>query len=183
MKKISPVLQMSSTECGLCVTIMMMDYYGVAINIHDITKFFSIGRDGSSIKDLKTIFAHYNFKSFLYNVKNSLSQIQPQALPCIAYKSRGHFVVIETISTNNVTILDPVIGRVKISKTELDREYKNIILKIEPDDNFKKMNTRGNEFYIIKEALVSNKSLLYKLGIVTVLVYAITLLIPILLKK
>ncbi|WP_141565032.1 cysteine peptidase family C39 domain-containing protein, partial [Streptococcus sobrinus] len=37
MKRVSPVLQMNQTECGLCVATMLMEFYGVKVNLHDIT--------------------------------------------------------------------------------------------------------------------------------------------------
>lgn len=183
MKKITPIIQMNQTECGLCVAIMLMEYYGVILNVHDITIKFPTGRDGSNLEDLKNIFSYYNFQTKTYKVKGALSEITNPVLPCIGYKKKGHFVVIENIKGEKVTILDPVIGRTIISKNELDTEFEKIIIRILPTDNFEKINTRKNEFSLIKEALTFNKVVVFKVLIVTFIIYMLTLLIPILLKN
>lgn len=174
---------MNQTECGLCVAIMLMEYYGVILNVHDITIKFPTGRDGSNLEDLKNIFSYYNFQTKTYKVKGALSEITNPVLPCIGYKKKGHFVVIENIKGEKVTILDPVIGRTIISKNELDTEFEKIIIRILPTDNFEKINTRKNEFSLIKEALTFNKVVVFKVLIVTFIIYMLTLLIPILLKN
>lgn len=149
MKKINPILQMNQTECGLCAAAMLMEYYGIRINIHDISTKFIVS----------------------------------QVSPCIAYKTEGHFVVIESVVKNKIRVLDPSIGRIEIERQELDEEYLNILIKIEPQENFQKINTRGGEFKLIWNALTSNINIIYKVLITTLFVYAITLSLPILVKK
>lgn len=182
MKKISPILQMNQTECGLCVATMLMEYYGVRINIYDISTKFVVGRDGVSIRDLKDIFATYQFRTGVFEAKNSLSKLNINLLPCIIYKKQGHFVVLEKVSKESATILDPAIGRIKIGKNELDNEYSRILISIAPKENFKKVNTRGSEYKIILEAVTSNVKSIFNVIVSTIFVYAITLLLPILLK-
>lgn len=183
MRKINPILQMNQTECGLCAAAMLMEYYGVCITIHDLSTRFTVGRDGASIKVLRDIFSTYQFKSYVFSSKNNLSQIEDGLVPFIAFKKQGHFVVIESIGDDTVTILDPGIGRVEIEKEELDTEYLNILIKIEPDRDFEKVNTRGGEFRIIWDALRFNIKSLLNVLIITSLVYAITLALPILIKS
>lgn len=183
MRKINPILQMNQTECGLCSAAMLMEYYGVCITIHDLSTRFVVGRDGASIKVLKDIFSTYRFKSYVFSLKNNLSRIEADLVPFIAFKKQGHFVVIESIGDDKATVLDPGIGRVEIEKEELDTEYLNILIKIEPDKNFEKVNTRGGEFRIIWDALKFNIKSLLNVLIITLLVYAITLALPILIKS
>ena len=78
--------------------------------------------------------------------------------------------------------MDPAFGRTKISKDELDNDYKNLILKITPNENFKTVNTRGQEFSLIKEAVFFNKKLVVQVLIAAVIVYSLTLVAPLLLK-
>lgn len=173
---------MSQTECGLCAATMLMEFYGVAVNIHDITTRFVVGRDGASIADLRQIFNYYQFETNLYEVEGGLYSLTNLALPCIAYHKRGHFIVIETAEENSVTILDPAIGRLKMTKDDLVNNYKNIIVKISPRNVFKKINTRRNEFSLLKEAIYKNKLLVFRAAIVSIIVYAIMMTVPILLK-
>ncbi|MDU0396640.1 peptidase domain-containing ABC transporter [Lactococcus lactis] len=65
----------------------------------------------------------------------------------------------------------------------MDTEFEKIIIRILPTDNFEKINTRKNEFSLIKEALTFNKVVVFKVLIVTFIIYMLTLLIPILLKN
>lgn len=183
MKKINPILQMNQSECGLCSAIMLMEYYGVCISIHDLSTKFIVGRDGASIRDLRDIFSTYHFKSYVFESKDKLSAINQQLVPFIALKKQGHFVVIESISKDIVTVLDPGIGRIEVEKKELDDEYLKVILKINPCENFQKVNTRDTEFKLIWDALKANVKPLFNVLIITLFVYSITLILPILIKK
>lgn len=183
MRKINPILQMNQTECGLCAAIMLMEYYGVCISIHDLSTRFIVGRDGASIKDLRDIFSAYRFQSYVFESKDKLSKINQKLVPFIAFKKQGHFVVIESIDKDTVTILDPGIGRIEAEKKELDDEYLNIIIKINPCENFQKINTRDTEFKLILEALKANVKPLSSVLTITLFVYSITLILPILIKK
>ena len=70
-----------------------------------------------------------------------------------------------------------LLGEQKISKDELDNDYKNLILKITPNENFKTVNTRGQEFSLIKEAVFFNKKLVVQVLIAAVIVYSLTLVV------
>lgn len=182
-RRVTPILQMNQTECGLCAATMLMEFYGVKLKIHDITTRFVVGRDGASMSDLKTIFNTYNFESSLYEINGGISKINKNAIPCIAYHVSGHFVVIEKEEKADVIILDPAIGRMRISKEELEQNYKNIILRISPDKDFNKINTRKNEFKVIREAVLENKKMVASTVAVALIVYALMLVVPILLKE
>lgn len=182
-RKVTPILQMSQTECGLCAATMLMEFYGVKLKIHNITTKFKVGRDGSSIKDLTEIFASYNFKTNLYEVIGGISKISKKAIPCIAYHKSGHYVVVEKEEKFSVIILDPAIGRMRISKKELEENYRNMIIRIVPEEDFKKLNTRNKEFRIIKEAILENKGLVISCAGIAVIVYSLMMVVPIILKQ
>ncbi|MEY8584779.1 peptidase domain-containing ABC transporter [Ligilactobacillus animalis] len=183
MKKINPILQMNQTECGLCAALMLMEYYNVKLNISDVSSEYMPGRDGLSIGALREIFTAYNFDSYIYEVKDYLSQIRNSALPCILFKELGHFVVAESINADSINILDPEIGRINVSKDLLDKEYKNIVIKISPNKDFKEINKRGSEFSLVWEAFAHSKREMLKVLATTVLVYTITMLTPILVQQ
>ena len=182
MGHITPIIQMSLTECGLCSATMLMEFYGVKLKIHDITTKFEVGRDGSSVGDLRKIFEKYKFDMSMYEIQGGISKIRQDAIPCIAYEMRGHFVVLEKIKGDIVTILDPAIGRRHITREELESDYKNVILRISPGEGFKKINTRKKEFHLIAEAVSHSKKLLMWAMLSAIAVYALTLAIPILIR-
>ena len=157
MKKITPILQMSETECGLCSAIMLMDYYEVSLNLSDLSKRFVVGRDGTSIGDLKEIFNYYKFDTKIYQVLNNLSDLEPEALPCIIFHNKGHFVILEKIKNDNAIVIDSAIGRLKISNNNLNKNYKKIIIKISPSKKLKKQNSRGKEFDLIRNSIIQEK--------------------------
>ena len=69
---------MSQTECGLCVAVMLMEYYDVRITLNDIPKEFSAGRDGTRIRGLKKIFDHFGFSINMFKVTDRLSEKTPR---------------------------------------------------------------------------------------------------------
>ena len=54
-KRLKFIEQMQQTECGLCCAGMLMNYYGYDISISSLRAENDIGRDGSSLLQVKNI--------------------------------------------------------------------------------------------------------------------------------
>ena len=55
MKKITPIEQTTSTECGLCCLYMMLDYFDIPETYFNLKQQVDLGRNGLSIKNISDI--------------------------------------------------------------------------------------------------------------------------------
>ena len=58
--------QMQQTECGLCCAGMLMNYYGYNISISSLRAENDIGRDGSSLLQVKNLLKKHGFDVKVY---------------------------------------------------------------------------------------------------------------------
>jgi NHLM bacteriocin system ABC transporter peptidase/ATP-binding protein len=57
-------------------------------------------------------------------------------LPCIAFWEFNHFVVVESIGRDRVSLNDPAYGRRTVTPDEFDRAFSGVVLALEPGPEF-----------------------------------------------
>ena len=136
-KKLTAILQIAQTECGLCCVKTILDYYGRDVAISELRQITEPGRDGLGSGDIRMLLMHYGIESKTYKVNNkkAFSVID---YPVIAFWKNAHFVCIESFEKNNVIIMDPSIGRMSIGIDEFENNFSNIIISAIPGNTFEK---------------------------------------------
>ncbi|MBC6308475.1 peptidase domain-containing ABC transporter [Listeria sp. FSL L7-1582] len=178
-KQLKPTLQLAQTECGLCCSRTILDYFGYEISLTELRQFEEPGRDGLSFKKIKYLLEKFKLEANIYKVKNS-KVFDTLSSPVIAFWKGYHFICIESFTENHVIIMDPSIGRIKVSKDEFFRDFSYYILIPSLSVNFNKRSKSKTEKwrkkYIWPQNMLSTYLLLLCISIIMV---AITLSIPI----
>ena len=60
------ISQLGSLDCGVACITMILNYYGIKVDIVDIGSTIHIGRDGMSLVEMKSIVENYGFKFAAY---------------------------------------------------------------------------------------------------------------------
>lgn len=113
------LLQNENTECGYISLLMILDYFGCKTDINSLKYKYPISNEGSSFEDLISIATIFGLDAEAYSVEQN--EIDTIKLPAILQLYGSHFVVIEKITSKDMTIIDPAFGRKKISRLELSR--------------------------------------------------------------
>lgn len=125
--------QMQQTECGLCCAGMLMNYYGYDISITSLRAENDIGRDGSSLLQVKNILKKHGFDVKVYKtVFEGLKEIKE---PAIILWEHRHYIVLKKIYKNKVKVIDPEYGTITYSIEEFKEGFSGFAIYAEPTDN------------------------------------------------
>ncbi|GIO22992.1 peptidase domain-containing ABC transporter [Oceanobacillus sp. J11TS1] len=129
MKKVPLFRQMGQHECGPACLTMILNYYNRPVSLNKISEQCDAQRNGVSVTTLKKVSEYYglNCKVYQINSKDINSDIS-HCFPCILFWDNQHFVVLEKVRNNEVTILDPNKGKLKLKRQEFESHYSGVIL-------------------------------------------------------
>lgn len=180
MRKVPYIQQMRQTECGLCCVAMIMHYYKSYDGIHRIRKNLEVGRDGLKISLLAKYMNNIGLDTKVY--KTDVEALKGLELPAIIFWNNNHFVVLEKIENNGITIVDPSYGRRKMKILEFIKNYSNIILTIKPTEKFTPFKEKRNLWISIFKNMQVKKMLYIKILIVSAFIYIMQMAIPIIVQ-
>ena len=134
-KKVKPYLQVTQTECGLCVARSILAYYGREVTLSTIRQTLEPGRDGLSLKEIGQVLRMFGLTTNMYRVKD-VRGLDSLEAPFIAYWKGYHFVVVERLGADSAVIADPMVGRVTITREELEEDFTDYVLVATPGEDF-----------------------------------------------
>jgi len=141
-RQVPVVLQMTTTQCGSACLTMVLNYYGRATSIAEISERMDIGRDGTTVLAIAQTARHYGLQAHAYTAETHM--LSAVALPVILHWNFAHFVVLESWSSQGAMIIDPANGRRPVSPAEFDRSFTGVLLTLTPDATFQpKRQTRN----------------------------------------
>ncbi|MDQ1236187.1 ABC-type bacteriocin/lantibiotic exporter with double-glycine peptidase domain [Paenibacillus sp. SORGH_AS306] len=179
-RKIPFVEQMQQSECGLCCLAMILGYYRHEVGLPELRKKADEGRNGTSLLTLKNIATAYNLQAKGQHIPTELLHLLQ--LPAIIFWNQKHYVVLEAINDTSAVIIDPEIGRSKISIDQFNTSYSGIALSLVPNDSFqiKEHNIKQKYSYFL--SFFKEKKLIYTILFWSLILQCLTLSVPILLK-
>lgn len=176
--KLKPTLQLAQSECGLCCVRTILEAYKYETSITELRQIKEPGRDGLGLQKLKDLLGHFGMDAKTYRIKDARA-FTLLDFPVIAFWKGYHFVCIESYTENDVIIMDPSIGRVKIPQEEFLENFDEYVLLAKPGADFKKRKTQPLDRW--KKAYIwpSDMMQLYvKIALLSILLVGMTLSIP-----
>lgn len=120
------VVQMEAIECGAACLGSICGYFGRFISLDVLRKDCQVSRDGVSVMGILQASEKQGLLAEPHSVE--LEQLYEMPLPLIAHWNMNHFVVIEGFSDNVVYIMDPSLGKMKITYEELNRSFSGVVI-------------------------------------------------------
>ena len=71
-------------------------------------------------------------------LKLDLEDLNQLKTPCILHWDFNHFVVLQEVSANKVTILDPAFGKRILTLNEVSEHFTGVALELWPDTKLRK---------------------------------------------
>ncbi len=134
------LLQLNSVECGAACLAMTLNYYGRKTRVADCREACSVGRDGVSARTIAKGARSFGLRVRSFSLEPAnFGQLQ---LPVIVHWEFDHFVVVEQWSSKRVEIVDPAVGRRRLSAAEFDVGFTGVVLTLEPGTQFKPLGER-----------------------------------------
>jgi ATP-binding cassette, subfamily B, bacterial len=133
-RRIPVIRQLTETECGVACLAMVLVYFGKEISREEVRDILSAGRNGTSAKDILTGARYYGLRG--RGLKLELEGVKYLEPAAILHWGFNHFVVFEGIDERGVDIVDPGMGRRRVSIEEFNRAFTGVALVLEPSENF-----------------------------------------------
>ncbi|EQK48708.1 ABC transporter family protein [[Clostridium] bifermentans ATCC 19299] len=182
MKKVKLIRQTTITECGVCCLSMVASYYGYKKPISYFRNQFSIGRDGTNIKEIYDIFDSIGMKADVYR-SNKLEDFEfEKGTPYIVFCKNNHFITIQVDGTK-VIVSDPSDNQKKVSLSELEYGFAGIIIHAKPNDDFVIESDKVDDFRHIKQIIKDSQGLLLLTLFLSIIGYAATIVVPVILQR
>ncbi|GHG64405.1 peptidase C39 [Streptomyces glebosus] len=126
---------MTQTECGLCCCIAVMRYWGRSEDFFTVRQDLEAGRDGLGAKQLSDFLRSRGMQTKAFRVK-SLDALAQFTAPVILYWEDYHFLVLEKFDGRTATVMDPAVGRRRLTREELAAGFSDIVIAAEPGPGF-----------------------------------------------
>ena len=153
---------------------MICSAYGMHLDISELRRRFSVSSHGVNLRSLMGFGTALNMT--VRPLKLDLAHIHQLKLPCILHWDLNHFVVLERVSRRAVTVLDPALGKRRMSMEEFGKHFTGVALELTPTADFKPKDERKQVALssLTGRVLGLKRSLLHILGIALALeVFAI----------
>src|SRR6266702_680400 len=140
VKPTPTILQMEAVECGAAALAMVLAHHGAWIPLEQLRVACGVSRDGSKASNI--VKAALNFGMAAKGFRKEISTLHELPMPCIIHWNFNHFVVLEGIEGDRVSINDPAIGRRLLDLSELDRAFTGVALAMEPTETFRRVGSK-----------------------------------------
>lgn len=124
-------LQTKQNNCGPAALKMIFDRYNISVTIDEIDQNIALTEKGSSMLALKEMAELKGLKAEGW--KLTLEDFLTQQFPVLLFVHNNHFIVVDSVSNNEIFVRDPAIGRLKINKKKLQNIWNGetlILIKI-----------------------------------------------------
>jgi len=120
---------------------MIAAYYKSFISLYELRERMGSGRDGTTMFHLQKLGEQLGFDSRCYQLKMEQMDVIP--LPAILFWTENHFVVLEKITRKGYVIVDPGIGRLRLSPDEFREKYSGYVLCLTPNNRFERKKAQS----------------------------------------
>ncbi|ANJ25630.1 hypothetical protein ATC03_01485 [Agromyces aureus] len=114
---------------------MVATALGRYTSIREIRGQIDTGRDGASMRQLAEFARSNGFDARAYRVQ-SAEDLTQVPLPAISPWKRSHFVVVERLDRDSVSIVDPALGRSSVTPEEFWEDFGRAALVLTPNESF-----------------------------------------------
>lgn len=177
-KKTSVILQSEATECGIACLAMICSFYGQHIDLFNFRHHYGSPSQGSSLLSLSQTAGQVGLKNRALTL--DLNEIKQLKLPCIIHWEMNHYVVLTKVCKSSYIIHDPSLGKRIIGLQEMSNHFTGIALELWPDQNFQQKKVKSRlRLLDLMNNIVGLKSVLLKIFAYSIVIEAISLLLPV----
>lgn len=128
--RITPLLQVAAGDCGVACLGMILQAHGSPIDIQRLRGSFDASINGISLKKIIQVASQYRLSSRA--VRAEPEGLRALRMPAMLHWNFNHYVVLESIGKDTVTIIDPAAGRRRISLKDLAEHFTGIAVEFRP---------------------------------------------------
>ena len=108
-------------ECGAASLAMILSYYGRKSSVSEVRDHCGVGRDGLSALSIVKAARSYGLRVRAIALQED--DFRFVTLPAIIHWEFNHFLIVERWTPKYVDLVDPAIGRRRVTAQEFDRSF------------------------------------------------------------
>ncbi len=178
MSKIEVVRQHDLKDCGACSLSCIIRYYNGYVPLEKIREDTCTNLNGTTAYHLIKAANLYGFEAIgirAYDIHDKNIYL-PAIVHLVLKNGLQHFAVLYKVKSDNVYLMDPAKGKVKMSIKEFMEIWDKILILMAPISNIVSYDKNITIFSIFYNLLKANKSLFIIILFITFLLMFITIL-------
>ena len=134
-RRVPPILQMESTECGAACLGMILAHYGRWVPLEALRVDCGVSRDGASAAAVMRAARAHGLAARGFRV--SRPQLFSLPFPMMVFWESNHFVVLEGLRGRYAYINDPASGPARVALDEFDESFRGLCFAFQPGPDFR----------------------------------------------
>ncbi len=172
------ITQRDFKDCGVTCMEYIIKFYHGYIPIEKLREDTFTSQEGTTAFHIVETFKKYNFDSF--GKKITFKDLNNQFLPAIVHivlpNGLNHFVVLTKVKKEEVTLMDPMIGKKVLSKDDFIALWDGIILLAIPEGKVPKIDKETNILASLIKIVKREKALVALLVFCNLIVSFLTII-------
>lgn len=163
------VLQQSEQDCLLACYSMVLSSMGSRVSPGELRDWKPLPPDGLSVGFLRLLNSEYGLTMSARKVdRNQVSDDSLRRLttPVIAHWEGHHFVVIEKFGRRRVSVIDPALGRLRITYQDFWVMFTDALVFLKPSDDFKRHHSASSLHQPLRALFPASAGALLTLSII-----------------
>jgi ATP-binding cassette subfamily B protein len=130
-RRVPVVLQATVTDCGPACLAMVLAHHGRGVPLDVLRDELGVGRDGLDALALRDGAERYGLRC--RGLRADIATIRTLPVPFVVHWEGRHFVVVERVRRDAVDLIDPTLGRRRVSLSTFDAAFAGVALTFAPD--------------------------------------------------
>ncbi|MEU1751898.1 peptidase domain-containing ABC transporter [Micromonospora matsumotoense] len=134
-RRVPVVLQVAATDCGPSALAMLLAACGRAVPVSHLRARLDVGRDGLSLRELRDAAQEHGLRCraiALPALRQDATRLRELALPLLAHWNGDHYLVVERVGRRGIDVVDPAVGRRRLSPAQFSAGTTGVVLLAEP---------------------------------------------------
>jgi ABC-type bacteriocin/lantibiotic exporter with double-glycine peptidase domain len=122
--------QVQATDCGPTCLAMVLAYHGIDKDLPTLREEMNAGRDGVSVRVLLDTARRHGLTG--RGVSTTVAGLRGLPAGSILFWNFGHFVVLERVTSDAVEVVDPSLGRRRLTMSQVSDSFTGVALEFAP---------------------------------------------------
>lgn len=133
-RRVPVLLQMNEVECGAACLAMVLSYFGRKTRVDELRTLLGVSRDGVTAQAIAREARNFGLQVRAFSVEPEDMPHIP--LPAILHWGFNHFVVLERWSSQGAEVVDPGLGRIRLTPAAFDEAFTGVVMTFAPGMDF-----------------------------------------------
>jgi ATP-binding cassette subfamily B protein len=177
-RRVPFVQQLTATECGPACLAMVLGFAGKQVSMEQVRDACGVSRDGVSARALLEAASLLGLRGRAVKAEVDQLHLLPAGSTILHWEFQ-HFVVLARVDASGAEIVDPAVGRRRVTNAELHAAFTGVALALEPSELFVPGRRPGTLWPAVR-ALARDSGLLPRILVLSLLLQLFALALPVL---